>query len=152
MASSNSAKRKAIRQGARCAGTPPTTERRWYLPSARFLNDGVVADFESDTTLAVVRVDGTVLFRKPVKARWHVSELTTTASGSRFCFHEAGYTTFNSLVNFLDIDSGRPFNFETVEVISADSGNRSLNYAGTHAHMLGLLVRPRFLRMAINLG
>jgi hypothetical protein len=91
-------------------------------PTARFINHDTVADFESDTSLAVTKLDGTIAFRIPVRARWHVSEVVTSASGLRFCFHEAGYTQFNSLVNFLDIDSGRPLNFESVDVRSTGSG------------------------------
>jgi len=111
-------------------------------PDARFVNDTVMADFESDTILAVTKTDGTVLFRIPVKARWHVSELTTTASGSRFCFHEAGYTTFNSIVNFLDIDSGRPFNFETATVISTESGSPLLQLHWDPRPYVGPLSSP----------
>lgn len=109
---------------------------------ARFLNNTVLADFESETALAVVGIDGNILFRQPVKARWHVSELCTTASGSRFCFHEAGYTTFNSIVNFLDIDSGRHFNFENVKVISTDSGASLLELSWDPRPYVGLLSPP----------
>jgi len=92
-------------------------------PTARFINRNTVADFESDKALAVANLDGTILFRVRVKARWQVSEVSTSASGTRFCFHEAGYTAVNSFVNFLDFDQGRPLNFESVKVLSADSGN-----------------------------
>lgn len=91
-------------------------------PEARFLNDNTVADLESLRSLAVAKVDGTIMYRVPVRARSFVAELETAASGSRFCFHEAGYTTLNSIINFLDIDSGRPLNYESVQVLLIDSG------------------------------
>src|SRR5439155_20270979 len=88
------------------------------------------------------KLDGSILFRRLAKARWRVSELSTAASASRFCFHEAGYMTFNSLVNFLDIDSGRPFNFETVGVISADSGKPLLDLRWDPRPYVGPLSSP----------
>jgi len=91
-------------------------------PDARFLNRTTIADFESDKSLAVAKLDGSILFRVPVTARWNVTEIATSASGSRFCFHEAGYTTLNSVLNFYDIDDGRPFNFETADVMSIETG------------------------------
>jgi hypothetical protein len=95
-------------------------------PEARFINDTTIADFESDKALAIARIDGTILFRVPVRARSHARETVTAASGSRFCYYEAGYTAGNSFVNFLDIDSGRPLNFEQVKVLSIDSGKSLL--------------------------
>ena len=95
---------------------------RGIWPEARFINDTTIADFDSDKSLAIARIGGNILFRVPVKTRWQVAEVTTASSGSRFCFHEAGYTALNSAINFLDIDNGRPFDFETVKILSADSG------------------------------
>jgi hypothetical protein len=59
-------------------------------PTARFINHDTVAGFESDTALAVARLDGTILFRVPVKSRWELSEFSASASGTRFCLHEGG--------------------------------------------------------------
>ena len=111
-------------------------------PEARFINDTTIADFESDKALAIARIDGTILFRVPVRARWHVSEISTAASGSRFCFHEAGYTALNSAINFLDIDSGRQFNFESVKVLSADSGTSLLELRWDPRPYIGYLSVP----------
>jgi hypothetical protein len=90
-------------------------------PTARFLNDTAIADFQSETTLSVVGLDGNVLFTRPAAARWH-SEISTTSSGSRFAFHESGYTKLNSIFNFYDIENGRHYNLENVQIISTDSG------------------------------
>jgi hypothetical protein len=95
-------------------------------PDARFLDRNTIADFESDKALAIARIDGTILFRVPVTARWHVTDIVTSPFGSRFCFHEAGYTTLNSVMNFYDIDDGRPLNFESVNVISVETGKSLL--------------------------
>jgi hypothetical protein len=91
-------------------------------PEARFLNGSTIADFESNKALAVASTDGTILFRVPVSARWHVTDVVSSASGSRFCFHEGGYTTLNSIVHFYDIDNARPLNFESVNVMTTDMG------------------------------
>jgi hypothetical protein len=111
-------------------------------PEARFLNRETVSDFESDKALAVAKVDGTVLFRIPVTARWELAEVITAASGSRFCLHQAGYTTLNSIVNFLDIDNGRPFNFESVSVISVDTGKILLERRWDPRPYVGRLAAP----------
>jgi hypothetical protein len=91
-------------------------------PQARFLDETTVADYESSKQLAVAKTDGTLLFEVPISARSQLREIVTAASGSRFCYHEAGYTALNSFVNFLDIDSGRDLNFEHIKVLSIDSG------------------------------
>jgi hypothetical protein len=111
-------------------------------PEARFLNDTTIADYESDKALAVAKIDGTILFRVPTSARWHVTEVATAASGSRFCFHEARYTTLNSVVNFLDIDSGRPFNFEEVRVLSTNSGKSLFELHWDPRPYIGYLSAP----------
>jgi len=111
-------------------------------PEARFLSDTTVADFESEKALAVARIDGNVLFREPVIARWRLAELATTASGTRFCFHEAGYTVLNSVANFLDVESSRPYDFESVKVISVDSGKALFELQWDPRPFLGYLTTP----------
>ena len=113
-------------------------------PEARFLNRNTVADFESDKALAIAQLDGTILFRVPVTARWNVAEITTSPSGSQFCFHEAGYTTLNSILNFYDIESARPLNFESVNVISIESGRSLFNMRCDPRPFVGLLSAPAF--------
>ncbi len=111
-------------------------------PEARFLNPNTIADFESDKVLAVARTDGSIRFRVPVSARWDVTDISTTASGSRFCFHEAGYTRFNSILNFYDIESSRPLNFESVNVLSTDSGKSLLKLRWDPRPYVGYLSTP----------
>ncbi len=109
---------------------------------ARFVSDSRIAGFESDKVLGVVESNGTPVFRLPVTQRWHTAEVTASASGSRFCFHESGYTTFNSIVNFLDIDSGRPHNTETVNVVSVQSGKSILKLKWDPRPYVGLPSAP----------
>jgi len=111
-------------------------------PEARFLNGSTIADFESEKAIAVSAIDGTILFRVPVRARWHVAEVTTAASGSRFCLHEAGYTTLSSIVNFLDIDNARPLNFESIDVISIESRKSILELRWDPRPYVGYLSAP----------
>jgi len=92
-------------------------------PDARFLNDHMIAGFESDTSLAVADFDGNILYRIPATTRRNLATLVASSSGARFCIHEVGYTHWNSIVNFLDIDSGRSFNFERVTVLETNSGH-----------------------------
>jgi hypothetical protein len=111
-------------------------------PTARFINHDTVAGFESDTALAVTKLDGIILFRVPVQSRWQVSEVAPSASGTRFCFHEGGYTPWNSFVNFLDIDHGRPLNFESVNVMSADSGASLFRLVWDPRPYIGIPITP----------
>jgi hypothetical protein len=111
-------------------------------PEARFINDTTIADFESDNSLAIARIGGDILFRVPVKTRWQVAEVTTASSGSRFCFHEAGYTALNSAINFFDIEDARPFNFETMKILSADSGASLLELRWDPRPYVGYLQVP----------
>jgi hypothetical protein len=105
---------------------PEKPDKQLSFGEARFLDETSISYFESRKKLAVAKTDGNVLFEIPVSERSQVWEVVTAASGSRFCYYEAGYTAWNSFVNFLDIDSGRPLNFEQVKVLSIDSGKSFL--------------------------
>jgi len=105
---------------------PGKPDEQLSFGQAGFLDEASIYYFESSRILAVAKTDGTVLFEIPVSTRSHVRQIVTAASGSRFCYYEAGYTAGNSFVNFLDIDSGRPLNFEQVKVLSIDSGKSLL--------------------------
>jgi hypothetical protein len=109
----------------RSAGHPDQSiplGRDGFPPEARFLNDHTIAGFEFNTALSVATVGGKILYSVPVQTRWNLARLVSSPSGARFCFHEGGYTRWNSVVNFLDIDSGRPLNLERVTVFDTDSG------------------------------
>lgn len=91
-------------------------------PYGRFLNDTTVASQESDTILAVAKVDATVMYRMPVHPFWDGTEVLPSASGNRFCINEGGYTRWNSIMNIWDIDNARPWNVQRVRVIETASG------------------------------
>jgi hypothetical protein len=130
---------------ARVPGQPDQQlpfERLNLWPEERFINRDSVAGFESATVLAIVKVDGTVLFRVPVESRWGISEVVASASGTRFCFHEGGYTPWNSFVNFLDVDSGRPINVESVKIMSSDNGNSLFQLVWDPRPYVGMPITP----------
>ena len=89
-------------------------------PDARFLDLNTVATLQSDKTMAVATLDGKVLFRVPLSRGSYVAEVSTSASGSRFCFHDAGYRGLRSLLNAFNID--QPFNLERVNVMDIKTG------------------------------
>jgi hypothetical protein len=92
-------------------------------PDARFLNDKIVAGFISTKSLGVARLDGTILYQKPITQFWgSLNEILPMVPGTVFCFHEAGYTKLNSVTNFLDIKDARPYNTETITVFETESG------------------------------
>jgi hypothetical protein len=92
------------------------------VSASQFLNDKNLVGFERNEA-AVVRMDGTVLYLLRVRDAWSAG-FVAAAAGTRFCIHEWGYTRWNSIVNFYDIDEGRPPNFEKVRVIATDTGKR----------------------------
>jgi hypothetical protein len=95
------------------------------FPDARFLNDDTVltiADYK-DHAAVIVRKDGTILHRVPVEEPWKTSFISS-ASGSRFCIEEYGYTKLNALMSPLDIDSGRPPDLQTIRVFDVASGKQ----------------------------
>jgi hypothetical protein len=98
------------------------------FPEFRFLNSWSLAALDHDASeVVVVGVDGHQIRRYKVEKAWRTGFLPTTA-GTRFGIYEHGYTTFNSIVNFLDIDDGRPQNFQRVRVIDMSSGNEVYNF------------------------
>ncbi len=89
----------------------------------RFLNGILLACLDHDADEAVIAgLDGRLNRRYKVAKAWRTGFLPTT-SGTRFAIYEHGYTTLNSIVNFLDIEDGRPQNFQRVRIIDLASGN-----------------------------
>jgi hypothetical protein len=91
------------------------------LNGHKLINDNTVAD-SREPEMRVQRVDGTELYRVPVTTQYLI--LIPNRSGSRFFLLEEGYTKWNSIINFLDIDQGRPFNFVRVRVFDTASGKQ----------------------------
>jgi hypothetical protein len=93
-----------------------------------FINDSSVAGFQSllqEAPLTIARIDGTILFRVPLVSKAYRARIATSVSGSRFCLVEPGHTASGKFVNFLHLDVesvNSPYNFESVKVLSADSG------------------------------
>ena len=89
------------------------------------INETIVASSDSagGRTIAIRRVDGDALYQIPVTAQYETT-LAASRSGSRFCALEESFTRWNSIVNFLDIDSSRPHNFARVRVFDTDSGKQ----------------------------
>jgi hypothetical protein len=97
-------------------------EAKEVFPEFRFLNLGLVACLDHDASDVVVSgLDGKEFHRYKVKDAWRTGILPA-ASGTRFGIYEHGYTALNSLLNLLDIDEGRPQDFQRVRVIDISSG------------------------------
>jgi hypothetical protein len=92
------------------------------FPESRFLNSELLACLDWYASEVVVTgMDAKPIRRYAVAKAWR-TKLISTASGTRFGILEHGYTLLNSLFNFLDIDDGRPENFQRVRVIDVSSG------------------------------
>ncbi len=109
-------------------------------PEARFLNANTISAVQSDKSMAIAQVDGKVLGRVPLSRGSFIAEVSTSAAGSRFCFHDAGYTGFNALLNFFSVD--RPFNLERVNVMDASRAKSHFRLWWDPRPYVGGLSRP----------
>jgi len=109
-------------------------------PDARFLDANTIAALQSDKTMAIATVSGKVLFRVPVSAGSFVAEISTSASGSRFCFHDAGYRGLRAILNSMNIE--QPFNLERVNVIDVGSGKSRFRLRWDPRPYVDYLSRP----------
>jgi hypothetical protein len=99
-----------------------TIDSRGNFRELRFLNSESLACLDHDASEVVVTdMDARPIRRYKVEKAWRTGFLPT-ASGTRFGIYEHGYTVLNSIVNFLDIDDGRPQDFQRVRVIDMSSG------------------------------
>jgi hypothetical protein len=89
----------------------------------RFLSPGSLACLDPDASEAVVvGADGKQIRRYKVADAWRTGFLPA-ASGTRFGIYEHGHTRLSTILNFPDIDTGRPENFQRVRVIDMSSGD-----------------------------
>jgi len=109
-------------------------------PNARFLDANTIAALQFDKTMTVATLDGKVLFRIRGEGKSYLTEVSTTASGSRFCLHDAGYTGLRSVLAFLDFE--KPFNLERVNVMDVRSGRSRLKLQWDPQPYVGNLTRP----------
>ena len=109
-------------------------------PDARFLNDTTVAALQFDTAMAITTLEGKTIARVPVSRGSFLAEVSTAASGSRFCFHDAGYRGLFALLNFLSIE--RPFNLERVNVMDTATGKSRFRLRWDPRPYVGVLSRP----------
>jgi hypothetical protein len=99
-----------------------TIDSKGNFRELRFLNSESLACLDHDSSEVVVTdMDARPIRRYKVEKAWRTGLLPTT-SGTRFGIYEHGFTALNSLVNFLDIDEGRPQDFQRVRVIDMLSG------------------------------
>jgi hypothetical protein len=90
---------------------------------ARFLNASSVVYLSWNESQAVIEtLDGKELYRIAVQKAWQAGFIPSF-EGARFGVYEYGYTLWNSIVNFLDIDEGRQMNFQKVRIINTSSGS-----------------------------
>ncbi len=109
-------------------------------PEARFLNANTISAVQSDKSMAVAHIDGKILARVPLSRGSFVAEVSTSAAGSRFCFHDAGYTGLRALLNFFSEEP--PFNLERVNVMDSASGKSHFRLWWDPRPYVGGLSRP----------
>jgi hypothetical protein len=96
------------------------------LNGSAMINDDTLAEIHYPgraQVMPVIDVRGRELYRIPV-IDLSDAMVIPNRSGSRFCLFEAGYTRWNKMVNFLDIDSSRLPNFARVRVFDTSSGKQ----------------------------
>jgi hypothetical protein len=109
-------------------------------PEARFLDAKTIAAMQADKSMAIAQIDGAILSREPLSPGSFVAEVSTSAAGLRFCFHDAGYTGLNAFLNFFSIE--RPFNLERVRVVDVATGKPIFRLRWDPRPYVGLLARP----------
>ncbi|HTV64787.1 MAG TPA: hypothetical protein VMD98_04235 [Bryocella sp.] len=109
-------------------------------PEARFLDAKTISAVQSDKSIAIARLDGTILSRVPLSPGSFVAEISTSAAGSRFCFHDAGYSGWNAFLSFFSIE--RPFNLERARVVDVATGKAAFRLRWDPRPYVGLLARP----------
>ena len=93
-----------------------------YVSPSRFLSDSEIAISESNNTLLVSRLDGSVLYRIAVAPWYQGTSIFPSSGGKRFGIRETHYTRLNSIVHFTDIDEHRPYDFERIRLFESASG------------------------------
>jgi hypothetical protein len=89
---------------------------------SQFITDEMFAYLEHSLNEAIVSdLNGRELHRYKVAQAYRTGFLPT-ASGTRFGIYEYGFTFWNSVLNFWDIDEARPPNVQRVRVIDISSG------------------------------
>jgi hypothetical protein len=109
-------------------------------PEASFLNANSLAAVQADKLMAIASIDGKILARVPLSTGSFIAEVSTAASGSRFCFHHAGYIGLNALLNFFSIE--RPFNLERANVMDVATGKSRFKLWWDPRPYVGELSRP----------
>jgi hypothetical protein len=128
--------------GKLCLRMPGRADQPLPLGEALFLNNTSIVGFEPGYKLAVSKTDGTILFEVPISHKSQESKIVTAASGSRFCYHHTEYSGWNSALNPLDFDQTRPANFESVKVLSSESGAVLLDLHWDPRPYIGTLTLP----------
>lgn len=130
---------------------PLNVPNKWFFLEHRFLSAGSAACLDEDASEAVVFDTNGKQIRRYKVARVDHTGFLSTASGTRFGIYEHGYTRLNSVVNFLDIDEGRPENFQRVRVIDMSSWDEISRFEWdpqTRSHVIKPAISPDGHRIA----
>jgi hypothetical protein len=109
-------------------------------PDANFLDANTIAALQSDKVMAIARTDGSIVAHVQVSAGSFLAEISTSAAGARFAFHDAGYRGLNALLNFFSLE--RPFNLERVNVMDTATGKSLFRLRWDPRPYVGDLSRP----------
>jgi hypothetical protein len=110
--------------------------------TTRFLSDSVISAVDSKTTIALTTLEGRILSRIDIRPWWDGTGLVTALSGSRFCIHESGYTSWNEKTHFYDIEKTRPQDWERVRVVDVLTGTKDFEFTWDPRPFAGLLCLP----------
>lgn len=124
-------------------------DEKGTFPDFRFLNSTSLACLDHDASeVVVIGTDGKQIHRYKVEKAGRTGFLPA-ASGTRFAIYEHGYTALNSIINFLDIDGGRPQDFQRVRVVDLSSGNEVFRLEwDPRPHLIKPAISPNGHRVA----
>ena len=128
---------------------PLQFDGRGTFNRSRFLDARTFAYFDWDSSQAVVATLGPrELYRLPVQKVWQAGFIPTL-NGTRFGLYEHGYTSWNSLLNFYDIDESRPENFQRIRVFETSSSHKIAEFNwDPRPHLIEPALSPDGSRLA----
>jgi hypothetical protein len=118
-----------------------------------FLSDQMLSGVASDSAIAIGTFDGNILYHLDARPWWDGTSLARSSSGLRFCLHESGYTRWNDIIHFYDIEKSRRRDFERVRIFDTPTGVERFDLTWDPRPYLGTLgipaLSPNGKRLAI---
>ncbi len=103
----------------------------------------MITVFDSKTSMAIATLDGKVDYRMEIVPWWNGTEVVTASSSdSQFCIYDTGYTRWNKILHWYDIEDSRSRNFERLVIVETNSGKKRFELDDDPRPFIGFPVVP----------